>query len=317
MALRATVACAHVPARVAIFGPHPLLSVTIERRGDADDVHLHPGGQGVWVARTAGELGAEPVLCGFVGAEPGVPLRALLDRLPGERRLVETGGPTGCYVVDRRSGTRETVAAALSPPPSRHELDELVSATVAAASASSVLVVCNPLPADTLPLEVYGDLVSDVRENGTPVLVDLSTPRLDSALSGRPDVVKLNDWELAEYVVGPVGEPAELRAAVARLQQEGAGAVVVTRGERSALAFRGDEAWEITPPRFERGHREGCGDTMAGAMAAAWAGGEPWEEILRTGAAAGAAAFLRHGLGSVTAGVVEELRAAVRVERLT
>jgi 1-phosphofructokinase len=317
MALRATVACAHVPARVAIFGPHPLLSITIERRGDADDVHLHPGGQGVWVARTAGELGAEPVLCGFIGSEPGVPLRALLDRLAGERRLVETAGPTGCYVVDRRSGTRQTVASALSPPPSRHELDELVSVTVAAAGASSVLVVCNPLPADTLPLEVFGDLVGDVRENGTPVLVDLSSPRLDSALSGRPDVVKLNDWELAEYVVGPVGEPAELRAAVERLQQEGAGAVVVTRGERSALAFRGDQSWEITPPRFERGHREGCGDTMAGAMAAAWAAGEPWEEILRTGAAAGAAAFLRHGLGSVTADVVEELRAAVRVERLT
>jgi 1-phosphofructokinase len=305
-----------VSARVAIFGPHPLLSITIERRGDVDDVHLHPGGQGVWVARTAGELGADPVLCGLIGAEPGVPLEALLDLLPGERRLVRTAGPTGSYVVDRRSGTRDTVAVALSPPPSRHELDELLSVTVAAAVTSSVLVVCNPLPADALPVGVYGDLVGDARANGTPVLADLSTPRLDSALAGRPDVVKLNDWELAEYVAGPVGEWDELRAAVARLQEGGAGAVIVTRGERPALAFRGDEAWRITPPRFDRGHREGCGDTMAGAMAAAWAQGEPWEEQLRTGAAAGAGAFLRHGLGSVTRDVVEELRGAVRVEQL-
>ena len=35
------------PARVTIFGAHPLLMVTIERRGDEDDVHLHAGGQGV------------------------------------------------------------------------------------------------------------------------------------------------------------------------------------------------------------------------------------------------------------------------------
>ena len=35
------------PARVTVFGPHPLLTVTIERRGDEDDVHLHAGGQGV------------------------------------------------------------------------------------------------------------------------------------------------------------------------------------------------------------------------------------------------------------------------------
>lgn len=301
--------------RVAIFGPHPLLSIAVERRGDADDIHLHPAGQGVWVARTAGELGAEPILCGFIGAEPGVPLEPLLDALPGERRLVTTTGATGTYIHDARSGERRPVAMALSPPPSRHELDQLFSVTAAAALAADVLAVCNPLPGDALPEPVYGALVTDVRANGTPVLVDLSSPRLDSALTGAPDLVKLNDWELAEYVRGPVGEPHELRAAVARLLDAGAQAVLVTRGERSAWAFRDGHEWEITPPSFERGFREGCGDTMFGAIAARWAAGDPWEEILRTGAAAGAAAFLRHGLGSVTRDVVEELRASVAVER--
>ena len=300
---------------VAVFGPHPLLSITLERRGDADDVHFHAGGQGVWVARTAAELGAHTVLCGFVGGEAGVPLRAVLDRLPGERRLVETGGPSGTYVHDRRSGERRMIAAALSPPPSRHEVDELFSLTVAAALDADVLAVCNPFPADALPLGLYGDLVRDARANGTPVLVDLSSPRVDSALAGGPDLAKLNDWELAEYVRGPVGTADEIRAAARRILDAGARAVLVTRGERSAIAFRGEGEWEIVPPRFERGHREGCGDTMFGAIAAGWARGDAWEDLLRGGAAAGAAAFLRHGLGSVTHDVVDELRASVRVER--
>jgi 1-phosphofructokinase len=305
---------ARVPARVVVFGPHPLLSVTLERRGEADEVHFHAGGQGVWVARNAAELGARPVLCGLVGGEAGAPLQAVLDRLPFERRLVRTSGPSGTYVQDRRSGERVALAAALATPPSRHEVDELFSLTAAAALDADVLAVCNPFPGDALPLELFGDLVQDVRANGTPVLVDLSTPRLDRALEGRPDLVKLNDWELAEYVVGPVGEPEQLRAAAGRLLDAGAQAVLVTRGERSAWAFRADGAWEVTPPRFDRGHREGCGDTMFGALAAVWLD-EPWEERLRTGAAAGAAAFLRHGLGSVTRDVVEELRPSVRVER--
>ena len=39
---------------VTVFSPQPLLGVTIERRGeDQDDVHMHPAGQGVWVARMA------------------------------------------------------------------------------------------------------------------------------------------------------------------------------------------------------------------------------------------------------------------------
>ena len=39
---------------VAVFAPHPLLTVTLEREGaDREGVHFAAGGQGVWVARTA------------------------------------------------------------------------------------------------------------------------------------------------------------------------------------------------------------------------------------------------------------------------
>ena len=75
---------------ITVFAPNPLLNITIEGRRATDDIHVHAGGQGVWVARTAGELGAEPILCSFIGGEPGESLRPLLDVLPGERRLVET-----------------------------------------------------------------------------------------------------------------------------------------------------------------------------------------------------------------------------------
>ena len=300
--------------KVAVFGSHPLLTVTVETLDGADDVHLHAGGQGVWVARMAGELGATPILCGFAGGETGAILRPLLDALPGEARLAETATASGSYVIDRRSGDRRLVAQASAAAPSRHELDGLISTTCAAALESDVLVVCNPYPGDTLPLEVYGNLVADVRANGTPVLVDLSTPRLDSALEGRPDIMKLNDWELAEYVTGPVGEPDQLRGAAERLVAAGAGAVVVTRAGDPAFVLRDGETFEIVPPRFERGSREGCGDSMAGGIAAGLARGLGFEDALVLGAAAGAANFLRHGLGTGSREVVESLRERVVVQ---
>lgn len=303
------------PALVAIFGPHPLLGVAIESRGGSDDIHFHPGGQGVWVARMAGEMGAHPILCGFVGAEPGVPVGALLAGLPGERRLVPTTGPSGSYVADRRAGGGETLAIALADPPSRHELDALFSVTIAAALAADILVVCNPFPGDALPASIFGDLVTDVRANGTPVLVDLSTPRLDDALAGRPDLVKLNDWELAELVRGPVDPPHLLRAAAQRLRELGAANVLVTRAGEPALALLGDEAWELVPPRLEAGSREGCGDSMMGAIAAARAAGRPLEEALVIGAAAGAVNFLHHGLGTGTRREVEEMVGQVELRR--
>jgi 1-phosphofructokinase len=145
------------------------------------------------------------------------------------------------------------------------------------------------------------------------VLVDLSSPRLDSALEAGPDLVKINDYELAEYVTGPVDEPDQLRAAAERVRQAGADAVVVTRGGGPALALRDDEALTVIPPPLEHGSREGCGDSMMGALAAAYAMKRPWHDALVLGSAAGAANFLRHGLGTGSKPVIDELAAHVEL----
>ncbi len=304
--------------RVAIFGPNPLLSITIEALSEdgGDDVHLHPAGQGVWVARMAAEMGAEPVLCGFCGGESGTVLRRLLEEMPIDLRLVETAAANGTYIHDRRDGERRPLAQGLPAPPSRHEVDDLFSVACAAAIDAAALVVCNPYPAEALPLEIYASLVADVRANGTPVLADLSSPRLDSALEGGPDLVKINDWELAGFVSGPVDTPQRLRAALELLHERGAGTAIVTRAGEPAVALRDGELWELKPPRFERGSREGCGDSMMGSLAASLAAGRNWEETLRLGAAAGAANFLRHGLGTGARNVVEELAGRVELRRL-
>jgi hypothetical protein len=58
---------------VAVFGPSPLLTVRIEARPDGVTTSTStPAGRVVWVARTAGELGAK-----------------VLDHRPVERSLPE------------------------------------------------------------------------------------------------------------------------------------------------------------------------------------------------------------------------------------
>jgi 1-phosphofructokinase len=304
------------PPRVTVFGPDPLLSVTIEARGSEDELHLHAAGQGVWVARMAAELGATPVLCSFIGGETGRILLPLLERIPGEVRITSTAGTSGSYVTDRRGGERTVLATALRPAPQRHEIDDLVSATVAAALASSLLVVCNPYPPDGLPGDVYESIAADVKSAGVPVLVDLSSPRLELTLPSGPDLVKLNDWELACYVSGPVEGPQMLEAARA-LRDAGAAAVAVTRADAPILVVSADDKpYEIVPPPLPSGFREGCGDTMMGAIAAAWARGLPLREALVLGAAAGSVNFLRRGLGTGRRATVEELATRIDVRSL-
>jgi|SRR5579862_5532465 len=304
------------PRAVAIFAPDPLLSITIEAAGGGDDIHLHPAGQGVWVARMAAELGAWPVLCCLAGGETGAMLEALLSALPGELRLARASGSSGSYVVDRRGGTRNLVASSLRRAPARHEIDDLVAATCAAALGCEALVMCNPYPADGLPLEVYDTIAANVAAAGIPLLVDLSTPRLDRVLPHRPALVKVNDWELAEYSHGPVDGPRALEVS-AKLRAAGARTVAVTRAGSPILVVPDDgRPFEIVPPSFLHGYREGCGDTMMGAIAAGWADGLPLTDALVLGAAAGAGNFLRHGLGTGRRAVIEELVSHVALRPL-
>jgi 1-phosphofructokinase len=302
--------------RVAILGPDPLLSITIEARAGTDDIHVHAAGQGVWTARMAAELGAHPILCCFLGGETGAVLAPLLGALLGELRLVETAAPNGSYVSDRRQSVRTLVGSSLRDPPHRHEIDDLVAATCAAAIGSAACVVCNPYPVEGVPDEIYDTVVADVRAAGVPVIVDLSSPRLEHTLAHRPNLVKLNDWELAEYVRGPVDGPRALDAARG-LVAAGAGAVAVTRAEGPILVVPGDEPpYEIVPPPFPSGHREGCGDAMTGAVAAAWARGLGLRDALVLGSAAGTCNFLRHGLGTGRRAAIEELAQQVTVRPL-
>ncbi len=304
--------------KVAIFSPNPMVSIAIESfsADGGDDIHIHPAGQGVWVARMAAELGADPVLCGFVGGEVGSVLRPLLEQMPVELRLVETAEPSGTYIHDRRSGEREPIAQSAAFPASRHEVDELFSVTVAAALDCDLLAICGPYPDNTVPLEIYGGLVADVKANGVPVIVDLSSPRLDKSLEGGPDLVKINDWQIASYISGPVDTEERMRSAMERVADAGAGSVIVTRAGDPALALRDGRFQELKPPKFERGSREGCGDSMMGALAATIGAGREWEDVLRLSAAAGATNFLRSGLGTGSREVIEELAAKVQLRGL-
>jgi 1-phosphofructokinase len=307
----------HKP-KIAVFSPNPMLSITLEAMTaeGGDDIHIHPAGQGVWVARMAAELGAEPVLCGFIGGEVGSVLRPLLEELPIDLRLVETAAASGAYIHDRRSGEREPVGQSAAMPPSRHEVDDLFSVSVAAALDCDLLAVCGPYPEEGVPLEIYSGLVTDVKANGVPVVVDLSSPRLDRSLEGKPDLVKINDWQIAGYTAGPVDTEERMLAAMERVQEAGAAAVIVTRAGDPALAMRDGEVWEVTPPKFERGAREGCGDSMMGALAATISAEREWEDVLRLSAAAGATNFLRNGLGTGARTVIEDLAPRVQLRQL-
>jgi 1-phosphofructokinase len=303
--------------RIVVFAPSPLLTVTIECKGDAPDVHLHAGGQGFWLARMIAALGVPVTLCGSFGGETGVVVRTLIEQEGVAVRGIDAEAENAAYVHDRRDGKRMPVAEMAPAPLSRHEIDELYAVTLVESLEADVCVLGGPSGPDLLPSDTYRRLAADLMRGNKTVVADLSGKPLREALEGGVVALKVSDEELrAEGVTTDRIE--DLVTTMRSLRAAGAEHVVVSRGDQPALAMAdgNDRVVEVISPRLEPVDVRGAGDAMTAGLATALARGESWEAALRLGAAAGSLNVARRGLGTGRRQEIERLAAYVQLRPL-
>ena len=109
------------------------------RATDDVELHIHPGGQGVWQARLITALDVSVTLCACAGGEIGRVLERLIAD-EGGLRVVRGDTATGWYVHDRRNGERVEIAEHPGQPLTRHDIDELYG--MALAEGSGPTSVC-------------------------------------------------------------------------------------------------------------------------------------------------------------------------------
>jgi 1-phosphofructokinase len=307
-----------VPERAFVFAPDPLLTVTVEAGGEGDEIHLHAGGQGFWVAQMIANLGVEVSLCGPFGGESGRVVRSLIDQDAGIRiRAIDTVGSNGTYVHDRRDGERVTVAETPPEPLGRHELDDLYGAAFLGGLESEVAVLAGPGPWKTpvLPADHYRRLATDLRANGKAVVADLCGEPLVCALAGGLTLLKISHEELQSDGRLTEGGEDELTAAMYALHDEGADNVLITRAEQPALALVDGSIVTIRPPVLQVVDHRGAGDSMTAGVAAGLAKGHDMLYALRLGAAAAALNVTRRGLATGDRREIERLADHIELEK--
>ncbi|MCM4079591.1 1-phosphofructokinase family hexose kinase [Paractinoplanes hotanensis] len=306
--------------RVMVFAPAPILTVTIEQRSGEPDLHVHPGGQGVWQARMISALGVPVMLCAALGGEPGSLLEAVLAGEDFDVRSVTRQSASGWYVHDRRDGQREPVAEHAGRALDRHELDELHNVALTEGLRSSVAVLSGPHKPSVVDAAVYRRLAADLTANGVRVVADLSGDYLTAVLEGGVSFVKVSHEELLDDGLADDDSVESLLAAGRKLRGQGVEAVLISRAAEPALAIWSDTECEVHPPPLSVNEHRGAGDSMTAGVASVLARGEPvaslMEQALRTGSAAGALNVTRHGLGTGRAEAVHELMSRVRIEPL-
>jgi 1-phosphofructokinase len=301
-----------------VFAAAPLLTVTIEAGPDGGpQIHLHAGGQGVWIARMAATLGLDVRLCGVFGGETGGVLSGLIEREGITVRRVPAAGTNGAYVHDRRGGERVEVADMPPTPLSRHDVDELYGASLAEGLDVEVAVLAGPRSDTALPASTYARLAADLTGAGVKVVADLSGEPLTAALEGGLSVLKVSHEDLIADGRAKSDDPDALRAAMKELVGAGAERVVVSRAGEPAFALADDDMLEVEAPALSRVDHRGAGDSMTAGIAAGLARGTSFPDALRLGAAAGALNITRHGLATGQRDAVDRLVERVVVRQYT
>ncbi len=248
---------------------------------------LGPGGKASNQAIAAARLGAAASFIGKVGADPfGDMAKQLYDREGVDRTHLATSTAdatgTALILVDDTSGHNAIVVnngatAALTA-------EELDAAEPAIRGADLLLLTLEA------PMPLVARAVEMARSASVPVVLNTAPAReLDWSVLPMVSVVTPNEVEAAALLGTPVATIDDARRAGRALRARGAGAAIVTLGERGAVLSRDEH--ELHLPAFAVPRvvdTTGAGDAFNGALAVALAERQPLVEAARFASAAAA-----------------------------
>ncbi|CAN5612769.1 1-phosphofructokinase [soil metagenome] len=289
------------------------------RRHRTVDQTTLAGGKGVNVARTLKTLGQPVIATGFAGGATGT---RIVEALTGEAILndfVRIGeeSRTNTAVLDPTNG-QQTEINERGPAVTPGELELFHDKLSYLARGAAIVVLAGSLPRG-LEMDVYADLIKELRKLGLIVLVDTDGDPLRHAVRAEPHVVSPNVLEAEELVGHEFNDDEDRVIAVREMVNLGAVEAIMTVPDGCFASIIVDGEAVLHRVRIEP--REavapvGAGDAfLAGYVAARYAG-KPPPECLRYGVACGTDSVQRLGAGLVDPQKVERLVPEVAIERL-
>ncbi len=310
------------PLPVAVLSLNPAVDMTYEvprliadQKARAVATRFDPGGNGINVGRALKRLETFAYSYCVVAGEIGELLKHLLrqqldwvdyEEVEGETRI------NGTAIEQHPRAQYEISGIGPSIPPL--QLDNLLERFEE--QAGKGFGVLTGSTQNGVPPELYADLIRRITARGGRAVVDSHDEALRLAIKARPFLIKPNRYEL-ETLLGRRLKDTKTVAAEARvLQRSGVNHVCVSLGEDGALLTGPDNSYYAPAPKVDVRSSVGAGDSMVGALVAAFSRDIAPPEALRLGVACATGTVTRPGTELFSADDVQHYFDAIEVRRL-
>lgn len=273
------------------------------------------GGKGLNASRAVASCGATVLATGFVGGHNGSLLLDLLGRDGIPQRFVRVGSETRSCINVLEGQGRSTEFLEPGASVTGEEFRQLVMLVREEAGRAGVVTMSGSVPAG-LPKTAWAELVSTVRAEGVPVILDSSGASLERAVRAatKPTVIKPNVDEISQLVGHRIASIPEVVDAARRLHGAGIRDVIVSLGGDGAVLVTDEGAFRGSSPAITVLNPVGSGDTLVGAYAVAMERGLPAPERLRYAMSRATANCLSPETGRFDANTADDLLARTMVE---
>ncbi|VBB07815.1 carbohydrate kinase pfkb [Lucifera butyrica] len=253
------------------------------------------GGKGINVAKVITALGCTATVTGFLGRDNSQFFKRFFQNKQIHDRFVEVEGATrvNIKIVDESNG----LVSEINFPGlncSQADCERLQEVVRQLAADHELFILAGSLPQGASGA-IYQEFIKVLNQYGCKVFLDASGNALAEGIKAGPYAIKPNLPELSQLVGRQLRNDAELLKAVNELLAGGIQQVVVSLGERGALAASRDEQWIVRPPKVKVGSTVGAGDAMVAGLAVGEVRGLPLAERVRLGTAAAAASVAQPG----------------------
>jgi 1-phosphofructokinase family hexose kinase len=292
----------------------------VGRRHRAVEQTAIAGGKGVNVARALKSLGRPVLATGTAGGGTGQRIIELLDdegitndfvRITEESRM-------STAVIDPTDGVTTEVNER-GPALSNAERERVVERILYLAQGAQIVVLCGSLPRG-VPVELYGQLVDELKRLGGTTVLDTEGEPLRVGTRSGPALVTPNVTEAEELVGHEFADDEDRLNGVREIVALGARDAIITY-ESGCVALLGGDSAERLAYRVSVEPREplspiGAGDAFLAGYVAGLYEHRSAEQCLRLATACGAESVRHVGAGVIDPREVERLMPEVRAEQL-